>query len=95
MKRKTTEEERKLFQTHIAEAILKPQTGAKSKSRQKSRKAKTGGNWMAIPRKSLRRGQLAPGARIDLHGMTEAAAHRALRSFLAARPGRRRAGWRW
>ncbi len=24
MKRKTTEEERKLFQTHIAEAILKP-----------------------------------------------------------------------
>jgi len=30
----------------------------------------------------LKRGQIAPGARIDLHGMTEAAAHGALLSFL-------------
>jgi len=30
----------------------------------------------------LRRGALTPGARIDLHGMTEAAAHGALLSFL-------------
>ena len=80
MKRKTTEEERKLFQTHIAEAILKPKP-AKSAARKIS-KAKTGeldGNTA----EKLRRGQLAPGARIDLHGKTEAAAHRALRSFLA------------
>jgi DNA-nicking Smr family endonuclease len=80
MKRKTTEEERKLFQTHVAEAILKPKL-AKSAA-PKISKAKTGeldGNTA----EKLRRGQLAPGARIDLHGMTEAAAHRALRSFLA------------
>jgi DNA-nicking Smr family endonuclease len=30
----------------------------------------------------LKRGQIAPGARIDLHGMTEAAAHGSLLSFL-------------
>jgi|SRR5271154_5201167 len=30
----------------------------------------------------LRRGQLEPDSRLDLHGMTEAAAHRALSSFL-------------
>jgi DNA-nicking Smr family endonuclease len=30
----------------------------------------------------LRRGQLEPQSRLDLHGMTEAAAHRALASFL-------------
>lgn len=36
----------------------------------------------------LRRGQLAPGARIDLHGMTEAAAHGALLSFLTGAQAR-------
>ncbi len=36
----------------------------------------------------LKRGQLAPGARIDLHGMTEAAAHGALLSFLAGAQAR-------
>jgi DNA-nicking Smr family endonuclease len=80
MKRKTTEEERKLFQTHISDAILKPKM-AKAVT-PKIAKVKTGeldGNTA----EKLRRGQLAPGARIDLHGMTEAAAHRALRSFLA------------
>jgi DNA-nicking Smr family endonuclease len=80
MKRKTTEEERKLFQTHIAEAILKPKLAKPVTP--KVAKVKTGeldGNTA----EKLRRGQLAPGARIDLHGMTEAAAHRALRSFLA------------
>jgi DNA-nicking Smr family endonuclease len=79
MKRKTTEEERKLFQTHIAEAVLRPKL-AKSAA-PKIGKAKTGeldGNTA----EKLRRGQLMPGARIDLHGKTEAAAHRALRSFL-------------
>ncbi|HEX4118475.1 MAG TPA: Smr/MutS family protein [Rhizomicrobium sp.] len=80
MKRKITEDERKLFQTHVAQAILKPKP-QKTKIAT-SAKAKTGeldGNTA----EKLRKGQLAPGARIDLHGMTEAAAHRALRSFLA------------
>lgn len=79
MKRKTTDAERKLFQSHVAEAVLKPKVpkGAVSKPI----KAKTGaldGNTA----EKLRRGQLAPDARIDLHGKTEAMAHRALHSFL-------------
>jgi DNA-nicking Smr family endonuclease len=32
--------------------------------------------------RNLRKGALAPDARLDLHGMTEAAAHRALATFL-------------
>ena len=80
MKRKTTEEERKLFHTHIAEAILKPKvTKAVTPKISKTKTGELDGNTA----EKLRRGQLAPGARIDLHGMTEAAAHRALRSFLA------------
>jgi len=37
----------------------------------------------------LRRGQLDPEARLDLHGMTEATAHRALVTFLRAASARR------
>ena len=79
MKRKTTEEERKLFQTHVAYAVLKPK--ATKSTSLKTLKAKTGeldGNTA----EKLRRGQLTPGARIDLHGKTESAAHRALHLFL-------------
>jgi DNA-nicking Smr family endonuclease len=79
MKRKTTEEERKLFQAHVAEAVLKPKTRLASPKTAKARTGKLDGNTA----EKLRRGQLAPGARIDLHGMTEAVAHRALHAFLA------------
>ena len=79
MKRKTTEEERQLFQTHVAEAVLKPKaTKANVTKTTPSKTGKLDGNTV----ERLRRGQLAPGARIDLHGMTEAVAHRALHSFL-------------
>ena len=80
MKRKTTNEEKELFRKHVAEAILKPKPAKISASR--IAKGKTGeldGNTA----EKLRRGQVTPGARIDLHGMTEAVAHRALHSFLA------------
>jgi len=79
MKRKTTEDERKLFQTHVATAILKPKVSKPTAV--KITRSKTGeldGNTA----EKLRKGQLAPGARVDLHGMTESAAHRALHSFL-------------
>ena len=79
MKRKTTEDERKLFQTHIAGAILKPKVVKPVAP--KIAKAKSGGLDGNTVEK-LRKGQLAPGARIDLHGMTEAVAHRALHGFL-------------
>jgi DNA-nicking Smr family endonuclease len=80
MKRKTTEEERKLFRTHVAQAVLKPKlTAPKAAKITRQKTGELDGNTT----EKLRRGQLAPGARIDLHGMTEAAAHRALHSFLA------------
>lgn len=80
MKRKITEEERALFRKHVAEAVLKP--AAPKLKNEKTAKPGTGkldGNTA----EKLRRGRLAPKVRIDLHGMTETAAHRALLSFLA------------
>jgi DNA-nicking Smr family endonuclease len=87
MKRKTTEEERTLFKKHIDEP--RPLKAVLSKTK-KSNPEKAGlPKQVAAPGKldgntteKLRRGELTPGARIDLHGMTEAAAHGALLSFL-------------
>ena len=88
MKRKTTEEERALFRKHIDEArplkaaapkSKKPAPGLPVAKRMEETKKKLDGNTA----EKLRRGQLAPGARIDLHGLTEAAAHGALLSFLS------------
>ena len=106
MKRKTTDEERILFKTHIDEA--RPFKAAtpkpKKRSASPSRKAPSGGDGraaLALRRpegvtknldgntaEKLKRGQIAPGARMDLHGMTEAAAHGALLSFLAGAQAR-------
>lgn len=79
MKRKITEEERDLFRKHVAEAIFKPATPKATKEKAaKPRSGKLDGNTA----EKLRRGRIAPSARIDLHGMTESGAHRALHSFL-------------
>ncbi len=79
MKRKVSEEERALFKKHVAEQIVRPAI-AKVKSRAVA-KASTGALDGTTAEK-LRRGQLVPGGRIDLHGMTEGDAHHALQSFL-------------
>ena len=80
MKRKTTEDERKLFQTAHRRSDPEAQS-RKSSPRQKSPKPRAAG-LTATPRRSCARDNSTPGARIDLHGMTEAAAHRALLGFL-------------
>jgi DNA-nicking Smr family endonuclease len=79
MSRKTTDDERKLFRKIVAETAPKaviPKAGAPAKT---PKSGALDGNTS----EKLRRGQLQPQARIDLHGLTEAAAHRALLSFLA------------
>jgi DNA-nicking Smr family endonuclease len=86
MKRKTTDEERQQFKKHIDEprplrAIL---PAAKPRKIVTGKPVRLDGNTA----EKLRRGQMAPGARVDLHGMTEAAAHDALLSFLAGAQGR-------
>jgi DNA-nicking Smr family endonuclease len=84
-KRNTTDEERKLF----AEAFKETRPHKPAKSAAKPAPKLT----LQVPRKHtggldgntaerLRKGTLDPDARIDLHGMTEAVAHRALLSFL-------------
>jgi len=80
MKRRTTDDERKLFKAHIDEP--RPLKAVISKpAKRKSATPKSVGLDGNTAEK-LKRGQLAPGARIDLHGMTEAAAHATLLSFL-------------
>ena len=110
MKRKTTEEERILFKTHIDEA--RPFKAATPKQKKlgrahpppRARGALAGEVAVAAlamrrpegvtntldgnTAEKLKRGQIAPGARMDLHGMTEAAAHGALLSFLAGAQAR-------
>jgi DNA-nicking Smr family endonuclease len=106
MKRKITEDERKLFQTHVTQAVLRPKLAKKLGRDQPPPRAKRMEGEMAVAAlamrrpegdeneldgntaEKLRKGQLTPGARMDLHGMTEAAAHGALHSFLAGAQGR-------
>ena len=85
-KRKTTDEERALFADAFKEARpIKPASKGASKkpatANTPAEKKFTGGlDGNTADR--LRKGALEPERRIDLHGMTEAAAHRALLSFL-------------
>jgi DNA-nicking Smr family endonuclease len=81
MKRRVTDDERKLFEQDFREGRpIKPvmaKTGTKAKGRVSG---PSGINGATEDR--LRRGSLEPDAKLDLHGMTEAAAYRALSSFL-------------
>ena len=123
MKRKTTDEERILFKTHIDEARLFKAATPKPKKLGRDRegglaaalaparakriegegeqqqRANVAALAMRRPERvtktldgntaeKLKRGQITPGARMDLHGMTEAAAHGALLSFLAGAQAR-------
>ena len=81
MKRRTTDDERKLFKAHIDEP--RPLKAVMTKPvKRKTTSPKSSGLDGSTAEK-LKRGVLTPGARIDLHGMTEAAAHATLLSFLA------------
>jgi DNA-nicking Smr family endonuclease len=92
-KRETSDEEKTLFREtfrdvrpHLAPATKKP-------AAKKEPKESTQEEPKPAPRlptagldgrtsERLRRGQLEPQSRLDMHGMTEAAAHRALQRFL-------------
>lgn len=103
-RRELKAEERALFEAAMKEAMpvkkpaaAKPRSGAAG-AKQKIARQPAAGVAVARPggldgntMERLRRGTLAPEARLDLHGMTQAAAHRALASFLrdAAARGQR------
>lgn len=85
-KRETTSEERALFHDTLKSATPhapkpdKPAAAAPAKPSRKQASVQAGLDGRTAER--LRRGQLEPEARIDLHGLTEAAAHRALSDFV-------------
>jgi DNA-nicking Smr family endonuclease len=88
MRRKTTDDERAEFAEAYKEARPhKPVVLPSAKPQKKP--GKTGGlDGNTADR--LRKGEIEPDARIDLHGMTEAVAHRALLNLL--RGAHRRGG---
>jgi DNA-nicking Smr family endonuclease len=80
-KRPASEEEKILFRKTVEQA--RPQIIAGARGKKPAAKAKTGpGEIDGNTRKKLRQGARAPGARLDLHGFTQEAAHRALAAFL-------------
>ena len=84
MKRRiTTDDERKLFEEDFKQSRPLKATMSKAPPRRKSAGAVPSGVNGATAEK-LRRGLMEPDARIDLHGMTQGAAHRTLFTWLAA-----------
>jgi DNA-nicking Smr family endonuclease len=94
-RRKTTDEERALFAEAFRETRpLKPTSRMLSKAAAKPRplgEKKFAGGLDGNTAGRLRKGELEPDRRIDLHGQTEAVAHRSLLAFLrgAQRSGAR------
>jgi DNA-nicking Smr family endonuclease len=80
MKRRTTDGERAEFKAHINEP--RPLKAVMPNAKTRKNPAASANGLDGNTAEKLKRGQLKPGARLDLHGMTEAAAHRALLSFL-------------
>ena len=80
-RRTTSDDERKLFEQDFREA--RPIKIAASKPPAKSKGRVSGPSGInGATQDRLKRGTLEPDAKIDLHGMTEVVAHRALSSFL-------------
>jgi DNA-nicking Smr family endonuclease len=85
-RRHTTDEERELFQAVLSGKALhrKPRLQPKSHNAKladkKAQAAPTGVDGRTGER--LKRGTIVPDSKLDLHGLTESAAHRALWSFL-------------
>ena len=81
MKRRATEDEKILFRKTVETS--RPQVIAKAKPKKPAAKPKSGGIELdGNTRERLKRGGVRPQASMDLHGMTQEAAHRALLSFL-------------
>ena len=82
-RRTTSDEERKLFEQTFKEG--RPIKAAPPKAAPKKPSAAAGPSGVnGATQDRLRRGLMEPDARIDLHGMTQAAAHRTLFAWLAA-----------
>jgi DNA-nicking Smr family endonuclease len=82
-KRTISDDERKLFEQNFRESLpLKTTPTKRAVKKTVTAKGPSGVNGATQDR--LRRGLIEPEARIDLHGMTQDAAHRTLFTWLAA-----------
>jgi len=89
-RRTVTEEERELFVKGFAEARPLATGALKVPQPKASARIVEGGTGVdGNTAERLRRGQLEPEARLDLHGLTESAAHRVLLTFLKGAMARR------
>ena len=80
-KRSVSEDEKILFRKTIEHT--RPKIAVKTKAKKPAGKRASGPSGLdGNTAKKLRQGGLAPTARLDLHGFTQEAAHRALLSFL-------------
>jgi DNA-nicking Smr family endonuclease len=88
MKRTTSDAERKLFEQDFKEA--RPIKVAAAKKAAKKKAVLPGPSGVnGATQERLRKGLMEPDARLDLHGMTQGAAHGALFAFLAGAQQRR------
>jgi DNA-nicking Smr family endonuclease len=82
MKRRIASEDEKILFKKTVETT-RPQVIAKAKAKKSAAKAKLDGSGLdGNTKERLKRGGVRPQASIDLHGMTQEAAHRALLAFL-------------
>lgn len=90
-RRRTTEEERALFEQTFAETrpLRADAIAAPAEPKPPKRIVPGGSGVDGRTDERLRRGALEPDARLDLHGLTEAAAHRTLLLFLRTAQARR------
>ena len=82
--RRATRQERELFQATVSEQtpVKKSPPPGKHAPAAKRSAPKTPTGLDGNTRRKLTRGEIAPAAKLDLHGMTEPAAHRALSAFV-------------
>jgi DNA-nicking Smr family endonuclease len=86
-RRHTSADERREFEQAFAEA--RPLKASSAKAAQKSKAVAARSEGLdGNTRDRLKRGQIDPDARLDLHGFTESAAHHALLLFLKAAQSR-------
>jgi DNA-nicking Smr family endonuclease len=82
-RRIASDDERKLFEQTFKEGRpIKPATPKKVAAKKTTGRGSSGINGATQER--LRRGLMEPDARIDLHGMTQQAAHRTLHTWLVS-----------
>jgi DNA-nicking Smr family endonuclease len=88
--RKTTEAERNLFREVIDEARpLAPAAPSRQLSAEKKARQSGASGLDGRTEERLRRGAIKPDAKLDLHGLTEQAAHQVLLNFLRTAQARR------